>query len=365
MQTAFIATRLGDDLDPEARQHRLFLDALTDDPSHYTITVTTLRDESRRLAKAVARPPAASPAEATPRFLEGAHGSKMGFARAAWSAGKRADRVFCASPACLPLIAAAVRPQTRLLALVNESDLLHPPGPLLRRALLRCDLVLCPSLYARDSLIAHLPGLADRLRVVPPALSAAELGREPPRPPPVDGPPVVLCPIPLHGRHLKAAEHLVHAFARLPAAAFYGQDPLMPRLRFCGEGPGIEPLYRAAVAEHVETRVDFTPVANRAELRAAFARAACCALPDFAGPGILNTLEVLAAGRPCVALARGSANELLSPENSALAETEDPAAFAAALAESLVRLRDPAEIWHHAFGFGQAQLFTTVATLWP
>lgn len=362
MPTAFIATRLGDDLDPQARQHRLFLDALTDDPSHRTLSVTTLHDESRRLAKAVARPLAAKTCH---RFLLGADGAKLRFARAAWSAVKRARRVFCASPACLPLVAAAIRPRARLLALVNESDLLAPPGPFLRRALRRCDLVLCPSLHARDLLLARLPDLAARLRVISPALSAADLGREPPRPPPVDGPPVVLCPLPLHGRHLKAAEHLVLAFARLPAAAFYGQDPLMPRLRFCGEGTGIEPLYRAAVAEHVDARVDFTPVATRAELRAAFARAACCALPDPAGPDILNTLEALAAGRPCVTLARGSATELLSPENSALAETDDPAALAAALAECLVRLRDPAEIWRSAASFNQEQLSTTLATLWP
>jgi glycosyltransferase involved in cell wall biosynthesis len=175
---------------------------------------------------------------------------------------------------------------------------------------------------------------------------------------------LILCPTPLHGRAIATAEQAVHVFARLPTAAFHGIPALMPRLRFCGTGTGIERLIRAARRDHVEDRVDFRPARDLAELRTIYASATCCLLPDSAGPAMEDILDALSSGRPCVAFARGAASEVLSPRNSVLADDPEPAALSAALAECLVRLRDTDEIWRDVQPFDYTQLRSTLLGVW-
>ncbi len=263
----------------------------------------------------------------------------------------------------LPLAAAALRPGARLL--LSLRDTASPrSAPLRFLALRRCTRILCPDVHTRDTLAARFPSLTTRLRVASPAISLPENSTLPPRPPPTGVPPLVLCPLPLHGRSLASAERAVHVFARLPSAAFHNIPALMPRLRFCGEGGGIDRLHRAAEREHVLDRVDFQPARDLGELRAAYASATCSLLPDPAGPGMDHMLDALFSGRPCVARACGSAAELLTPANSILAHDEDPAALSAALAECLVRVLDTHEIWRDAQAFDYAQLRTTLLTAW-
>lgn len=361
MKTVFISPDLGADLNTDVRQRRLLLRGLGEDPAKTLLWVLSRKDEPAALAKLTAE---LVPARAGRRVATHASaGSRLRHARAVWKACSGARRVFCASLTSLPLAAVALRPGGRLLLSLRDTDLAHL-GPLRLLALRRCTRVLCDNVFTRDTLAARLPSLAARLRVASPALSLLSPDAAPPRPPPVGEPPLVLCPLPLHGRSLAVAEQAVHIFSRLPSAAFHGIPALMPRLRFCGEGGGIERLLRAARRDHVEDRVNLEPARDLAELRAAYAAATCSLLPDPAGPAMENLLDALASGRPCVAHARGAAGELLSPANSVLATDDDPAALSAALAECLVRVRDTDTIWRDAQAFDYAQLRSTLMTAW-
>lgn len=360
-RTVFISPELEADLNATVRQHRLVLRGLGENPDRTLLWIISRRDQPEALVKLAAELVPSRPERLV--VTDASAGSLPRHALAVWHACSGAQRVFCASTADLPLAAVAVRPGGCLLVLVRDTDL-GTLGPLRALALRRCDRILCDNVFTRDTLAARFPALAERLRVTSPAFSLPAVNSPPPRPPPVGEPPLVLCPTPLHGRAIAAAEQAVHVFARLPTAAFHGKSALMPRLRFCGVGPGIERLLRAARHDHVEDRVDFRPARDLAELRAAYASAACCLLPDPAGPDMENTLDALSSGRPCVAFADGAASELLSPRNAVLADDHDPAALSAALAECLVRLRDTDEIWRDVQAFDYTQLRSTLLGVW-
>lgn len=342
---------------------RLYLDALAEDPANSSLALVALNDTPAQLS-ARANITAGRVGEKTLSAI-GCSRSKAAFSRAAIRAASGAHRVVCGHVALLPVAALATRPGAAL-ALVAHGIEVWNPLPLAQRiALRRCDRVYCVSRYTRDRLAANHPWLAPRLRVVPNALDPALLsGPEPGGPPPGE-PPVVLSVGRLCAADAyKGYDLLLRAFALLPAAAFHHRDDLAPRLRFVGDGDDLTRLRALAAELRLSDRVEFSGRLSDTELRQAFADCACFALPSTGEGFGLVYLEALAAGRPCVGVSAGAVPELITHETGVLAPPDDPAALAAALAESLVRCWDPAALRQAALGYSYPHLVTALTTAW-
>lgn len=342
---------------------RLYLRALAEDPAHRSLALVALNDA----ASDIDRLPdfAGRRLEDKPLETAACGRSKAAFVRAAWRAGSGAGRIVCGHVAQLPVAALALRPGARLALVAHGIEVWKKLSPLHTFALRRCDRVFCVSRHTRDRMAELHPWLASRLRVVPNALDPALLASPAPEPPPSGKPPVVLCV----GRLVAADAYkgydlLLRAFALLPPSAFHSHPELVPRLRFVGDGdyrPHLESLAREL---RVADRVEFSGRLSDSDLRRAFADCSCFALPSTGEGFGLVYLEAMAAGRPCVGLQATAVPELITPQVGVLAEPDDPAALAAALAECLARFWDAGELRQAALCYSYPHLVTALATAW-
>lgn len=342
---------------------RLYLRALAEDPAHRSLALVALNDTDDDLARIPDL--SARQLQGKPLAAVACARSRGAFVRAAWRAGSGANRVVCGHIRQLPVAALATRPGGRLALVAHGIEVWGKPSPLQALALRRCDRVYCVSRYTRDRMASLHPWLAPRLRVVPNALDPALLSGPAPEPPPSGKPPVVLCV----GRLLAADAYkgydlLLRAFALLPPSAFHSHPELVPRLRVVGDGDDRPRLEGLARDLHVADRVEFAGRLSDAELRKAFADCTCFALPSTGEGFGLVYLEAMAAGRPCVGLRAAAVPELVTPEVGVLADPDDPAALAAALAECLARFWDAAELRQAALCYSQPHLVTALATAW-
>jgi len=342
---------------------RLYLRALAEDPSHRSLALVALNDGPADLARVPAF--AGDTLEDKPLARAACSRSKSAFVRETWRAGSGASRIVCGHLAQLPVAALATRPGGRLALVAHGIEVWQPASPLHVLALRRCDRVFCVSRYTRDRLRSLYPWLGPRLRVVPNALDPALLSGPAPEPPPSGRPPVILCVGRLSAADAyKGYDLLLQAFALLPPSAFHSQPELVPRLRFVGDGDDRARLESLARELRVADRVEFSGRLSDADLRRAFADCTCFALPSTGEGFGLVYLEALATGRPCVGLHATAVPELVGPQTGVLAEPDNPAALAAALAECLARFWDPAELRQAALCYSYPHLVTALATAW-
>jgi Glycosyltransferase len=342
---------------------RLYLRALAEDPSHRTLSLVALNDAPADIA----RLPDFADRRLNGKPLSSAacSRSKLAFTRAAWSACSGANRVVCGHIAQLPVAAVALRPGGRLALVAHGIEVWKKSSPAETLALRRCDRVFCVSRYTRDRVAELHPWLAPRLRVVPNALDPELLAGPDPQPPPSGKPPVILCVGRLCAADAyKGYDLLLRAFSLLPPSAFHSHPELVPRLRFVGDGDDRARLESLAAELRVADRVEFSGRLSDVELRRAFADCTCFALPSTGEGFGLVYLEAMAAGRPCVGLQATALPELVTPQVGVLAEPDDPAALAAALAECLTRFWDAAELRQAALCYSYPHLVTALATAW-
>jgi glycosyltransferase involved in cell wall biosynthesis/SAM-dependent methyltransferase len=146
----------------------------------------------------------------------------------------------------------------------------------------------------------------------------------------------------------KGTDTLLHAFARLHAA-----DPGL-RLRLLGWAPNAaeeERLRDLARDLGVADAVAFEPIADRATVAAAMARAAVFIHPSPHETFGIVAAEALATGLPVAAVSSGGVDEILGPDgdNGDIAPTPDAEALAAAVRRVLDRRAsfDPARMRSH------------------
>ncbi len=338
---------------------RACLTALAATPAVSSLVLVVLHDPPEKLASLGDR------IAGKPLQVVAAAGSKTVFARAAWAAASRANRVVCGHVALLSLAAVALRPGARLALLAHGPELWARLSPRRQLAMRRVDRVLCLSQHTRERLAENHPALAPRLRVLPGPVSGEFLDGDAPSPPPVDHPPVVL-----HTGALRedasghGAELLLRAFALIPRAAFHHHPELMPRLRFVGGGEALPRLRTLAADLHLTGRVDFDGPLDEAGRRRALADCACLAEPSTALGCGAPFLEALAVGRPCVGVRAGATPEFVRSELGVIAPPDDPVALAAALAECISRTWDPAALRAACLEHSPARFETAFASSW-
>lgn len=337
---------------------RLYLAALAADPCHDRLGLVALNDRPDELARLPWH--ASASIDGKPISAVACSRSRAAFTLAAWRAARAARRIVCGHLGQLPVAALVARRGAQLAVVAHGVEAWGRPSLARRIALARCDHVICVSRYTRDILAAHLPRLADRLRVVPNALDPALLDAPRPGPPP-PGPPVVLCVGRLCAADAyKGYDALIRAFARLPASA----ESTAPRLRLVGDGDDRSRLENLAVTLGVSDRVTFSGRLDDAALRRAFADCTCFALPSTGEGFGLVYLEALAAGRPCVGVRATAVPELLASEAGELAEPGDIASLATALAACLSRRRDPVALRSIALRYDLPALTTALTRVW-
>ena len=260
-------------------------------------------------------------------------------ARRASTKGKKAPKIVVAGhPNLAPVVRAMrlVAPGMKTILCTHGVEVWQPLPRLRRNALRKADLVLAPSQYTAEHVVADQGVEPEKVRVLPWALDpqfealAANAGKNKvpaafPR-----GPVVLTVGRWRADERYKGMDTLITALPRLL--------PRWPELQLVAVGDGDDRLWLADLAEEtgVERHVHFLSGLSYEELAACYAHCEMFALPSRGEGFGLVYLEAMASGKPVIGGAHGGAPEVIEDGKTGYLVPHGDAAQLATAIETLL-----------------------------